>query len=74
MRITVQLAALRDDDSAFEVRIAECIRTAKTRTICALQLGDTFHDGDMGLLLQILDDAIRSAVGRTIGIAQTLDF
>jgi hypothetical protein len=74
LRITITLVQLRPEGGALEMRIDECVRTAKSREICAVQLGDHIHDKDLDFTIQLVEDSLKSAVSRTLGISDTLEF
>jgi hypothetical protein len=74
LRQWIELRPVGTDGTNFEVQVWEQIRTATPRQICALQLGTSISDDDLAMLMQIMDDVLRSALGRTNGIQGELTY
>lgn len=74
IRIAIEIFDFDPSGQRYAIHVSESIRTAKPRTLIALHAGSGIRDEDLELTAQVVDDAIRSAVGRTLGITQTLPF
>jgi low affinity Fe/Cu permease len=74
LRITITLAQFSENPASLQFAIDETVRTAKTREIAAVQIGEHVDPESIELTLQIVEDALRSAVGRTLGIQERLVF
>jgi hypothetical protein len=74
VKVAAELVALREDGSQYAILIREKVRSGSVRTICDVNVGETVRDGDLDLVMQILEDCFAAAIDRTIGRQLVLAF
>lgn len=73
VRVSIDLMGSGFPDPQYQINIVEQVRRGPSRVVCDVLTGDAVREGDLALPLQIMEDVFISAIGRTLGIYQTLD-
>lgn len=74
IRVFIDLDERWDDTNFLTLAVGEQIRTAHSKDKISMQVGHTIDNACIELAVQVAEDVLRSAVGRTLGIHEELPF